>query len=106
MTTHIYSGPTDLMILGTHSTAWTNSETNVDEKSEGFVYSCRDLLDNMRRQVVGCTEKIGMSLDATFNLLQNGWCLYSCGCCYGIAAYLPDYPYGSVLNSQGSRLGR
>jgi hypothetical protein len=26
--------------------------------------------------------------------------------CYGIAAYLPDYPYGSVLNSQGSRLGR
>jgi len=26
--------------------------------------------------------------------------------CYGIAAYLPDYPYGSVLNYQGSRLGR
>jgi hypothetical protein len=36
---------------------------------------------NIRRQFEGCKEdEISMSSDTTFNLMTNGFALYSCGC--------------------------
>ena len=73
-------GASELVILGRHSTAWHDEVTQEEKRSEGFVYSCRDLLDNMQKQVVGCGDNIAISTDTTFNLFCNGWCMYSCGC--------------------------
>jgi hypothetical protein len=47
-----------------------------------------------------------IAVGAAMNLTPNDVSAPYTPYCYGIAAYLPDYPYGSVLNSQGSRLGR
>jgi hypothetical protein len=77
---YMAKGRTELIVLGRHSTKWTDDITCEDMASEGFVYSCRDLLDNMLKQIAGCGDNIAMSLDTTFNLVTNGWCLYSCGC--------------------------
>jgi hypothetical protein len=49
-------------------------------RAEGFVYSCKALLQNMKKQLEGCRNEITLTCDATFNLLSNGWCLYSIGC--------------------------
>ena len=73
-------GGSQLIILGRHSTEWIDDLTHELLRSEGFVYSCRDLLANMLKQQEGCGKKIAISMDTTFNLLLNGWCLYSCGC--------------------------
>jgi hypothetical protein len=77
---YLAKGPTDLLILGKHHTDWIDDSSGRPLCSEGFVYSCKNLLDNMRRQYEGCGDQIAISMDTTFNLFTNGWCMYSCGC--------------------------
>ena len=62
-----------------HSTAFKDVN-GVEMTSQGFVYSCRALLENIKRQCDGCGLDIGLSTDATFNLVTEGWALYSVGC--------------------------
>ena len=70
----------DTIVLARHSSQFKDNETGNNLDSEGFVYSCKGLLNNMWRQVDGCGEAIAVSTDTTFNLLTEGWCLYSIGC--------------------------
>jgi hypothetical protein len=72
-------GLRDIIVLAGHSTRFVD-ETGKERNSEGFVYSCKGLLLNIRRQVEGCEESIAVTTDTTFNILTEGWCLYSVGC--------------------------
>jgi hypothetical protein len=68
------------MVLGRHSTTFLDPETGQTVHSEGFIYSCKALLMNMKRQVDGCGDQIALFTDTTFNLLYLCWFLYSVGC--------------------------
>lgn len=73
------TGWNECIVLNRHSTEFEGPNGELMH-SEGFVYSCRALLENMRRQQEGCGIDIGLSADATFNLVSEGWALYSVGC--------------------------
>lgn len=75
----IYVAQSECIVLDRHSTAFKDVN-GVEMTSQGFVYSCRALLENIKRQCDGCGLDIGLSTDATFNLVTEGWALYSVGC--------------------------
>ena len=68
------------MVLAGHSTTFIDDTTGKSQHSEGFVYSCKGLLKNIQRQVEGCGHRLAVTTDTTFNIVSEGWCLYSVGC--------------------------
>jgi hypothetical protein len=58
-----------------------DTATGQQKKTEGFIYSSKSLLLNIKKQYDGVgSDEIAYTSDATFGLLDNGWVLYSVGC--------------------------